>query len=826
MTQSPSMATRLLDMLKSTAGTSDRLVTVLHIPGRQEQLTDWPKWADPHVVEHYANKGIKRPWKHQVEGANSAHDGWHTVISTGTGSGKSLAAWLPILSAIESDQGSRLSEFRKRPTALYLAPTKALAADQMHGLQQLINAGPNPLSARLGTADGDTPREAKDWARGYADIILTNPDYLHHVMLPGHERWTRLLSGLRYIVIDEMHYWRGVTGAHIALVMRRLLRLARHLGADPTVIMLSATISEPEKSAARLIGADDAEIVSITEDYSPAGSHDLVLWQPAFLAPDDVPIEEFLAALEAEGDETRVLLSGMQRRSATSEAATLISEMVQRGARLLAFVRSRAASESVAAHARDLLSMRAPQLMSSVASYRGGYLPEERRALETQLRTGNIKALATTNALELGVDVSGLDATITAGWPGTRASLWQQVGRAGRAGAQGVSVLIASDNPLDTFLVHNPQQILAEVEATTFDPANPYVMTPHLCAAAAEQALTADDLELFGLESTEIFDALAEQGYLRKRPSGWYWNVALPMRAQDLTDLRGSSGEVQVVEESTGTVIGTVASDQANAQVHPGAIYVHQGRTYQVTELTPVPQIAGGVVRSIGSGGARVALVRPVVTDMRTRPTVQSSVQIINEAETWTSPDGLVKWSFGEVEVESQVTDFDTLRLPGMEFISNTILDLPRETLPTMGVWWQVEEGTANRLGVPARDLSGALHAAEHASIAILPLLATCDRWDLGGLSTADHEQTLQPTVFVHDAYPGGAGFAEHAWNHASEWIQTTLKVIEDCPCEDGCPSCIQSPKCGNRNEPLSKSGAITVLKLLVTHCPPTTANP
>lgn len=818
-----SMASRLLDMLKGISGTSDRLVTVVHVPGRKEELADWPDWAHPNVIEHYGATGIARPWLHQVQAADAVADGWHTVISTGTGSGKSLAAWLPILSAIEDDTGTRLSEYRRRPTALYLAPTKALAADQMHALQKLINAGPKPLSARLGTADGDTAREAKDWARGYADVILTNPDYLHHVLLPGHQRWTRVLSGLKYIVIDEMHYWRGVTGAHIALVLRRLLRLARSLGADPTVIMLSATISEPEKSAARLIGVEDVDIVSITEDASPAGSKDLVLWQPAFLAPAEVPIEEFLAAIEAEGEETRVLLAQMQRRSATSEAAILLAEMVQRGARLLTFVRSRAASESVAAHARDLLSMRAPQLMSSVASYRGGYLPEERRALETSLRTGSLHALATTNALELGVDVSGLDATITAGWPGTRASLWQQVGRAGRAGAQGVSVLIASDNPLDTYLIHNPDQILGEVEATTFDPANPYVMTPHLCAAASEKALTAEDAALFGLDSTQLFDALAQEGYLRKRSSGWYWNVALPMRAQDLTDLRGSSGEVQVVEESTGTVIGTVASDQANAQVHPGAIYVHQGRTYQVTELTQDPRIAGGVVTRIGSGGARVALVRPVVTDLRTRPTVQTSVQILNEADSWTSDDGVIRWSFGEVEVESQVTDFDTLRLPGMQFISNTKLDMAIEKLPTMSVWWQIEEATANRLGVPASDLPGALHAVEHASIAILPLLATCDRWDLGGLSTADHEQTMKPTVFVHDAYPGGAGFAEHAWNHAQEWVQATMKVIEDCPCEDGCPSCIQSPKCGNRNEPLSKSGALKILKLLATHCPPTT---
>lgn len=819
--QSEAMADRLITALTSMAGTSDRLVSTLHIEGRQERLTDWPSWAHPLVVEHYRALGIDRPWVHQVEAAEAAHSGKHTVIATGTGSGKSLAAWLPILSDIASGAGSRLSEIRRRPTALYLAPTKALAADQLAHLQGVLTAGARHLGVSIGVADGDTSSEAKDWARGNADIILTNPDYLHHVLLPGSVRWTRLLSGLHYIVIDEMHYWRGVTGAHIALVLRRLLRLARHYGADPTVILLSATVSEPGLTASRLIGVDETDVVSITKDASPAGATELVLWQPPRMIPRDVTVENYVGV----EDEPQVLLAEIPRRAATSEAAILMAELVQRGARMLTFVRSRAASESVAAKARDLLSRYAPQLMSKVQSYRGGYLPEERRALETSLRTGAVSALATTNALELGIDVSGLDATITAGWPGTRASLWQQVGRAGRSGERSVSVFIASDNPLDSYIIHNPSEILEPVEATTFDPANPYVLLPHLCAAASELRLTEEDVALFGLESSAEFDSLAEQGCLRRRPAGWFWNTALPMRAQDMTQLRGSSMEVQVVEQETGSVIGTVASDQANAQVHPGAIYVHQGRTFQVNELTHEPRVEGTMLRGTGAGattagtaGSRVALVRPVVTDLRTRPTVQTSVEILDTLETW--HDDVVSWSFGQVEVASQVTDFDTLRLPGMQFVKNTKLDMDVQNLPTMSVWWQIDGDEAMRLGVSAKDLPGALHAAEHASIGILPLLATCDRWDLGGLSTELHSQTLEPTVFVHDTYPGGAGFAEHAWNHAEEWVLATLRVIETCSCEEGCPSCIQSPKCGNRNEPLSKAGAITLLRFLAGHCP------
>ncbi|MDO5719629.1 MAG: DEAD/DEAH box helicase [Actinomycetaceae bacterium] len=815
-----SLAPALIQLLTSRARGTDQLVHSIHIPRREPTRADWPSWAHPQVITHYQATGVSTPWKHQVHGANSIHERWHTVLATGTGSGKSLSAWLPVLSAIEGDRSTRLSDMRRRPTTLYLAPTKALAADQFHSLHALLHASDQPLRARVGIADGDTSREAKDWARAQADIILTNPDYLHHVLLPGYQRWTRLLSGLRYIIIDEMHYWRGITGAHIALVLRRLLRIARYLGAHPTVIFLSATISQPADSAARLIGVDPAEVVAIVDDTSPAGERELILWQPGYMIADDVPIHDFLRAVEGAGDDDRVLTADMQRRSATSEAASLTAAMVEKGAKVLTFVRSRAAAESVAAQARDTLARCAPTMTSTVSAYRGGYLPEERRALETALRTGATRALATTNALELGVDVSGLDATITAGWPGTRASLWQQTGRAGRAGASGVSVLIASDNPLDSYLIHHHDMILNEVETTVFDPTNPQILAPHLCAAAAELALRSEDLDLFGLSNTAMLQALAEQGYLRKRPSGWYWNAALPMRAQDLTDLRGSRGDVQVVDDATGTVIGTVSADQAHSQVHPGAIYVHQGRTYQVVELTTHPKIAGSAVASVGSGGARVALVRPVITQLRTRPTVVTNVRIVHQIDSWTSPDHTVTWSYGEVEVESQVTDFDTLRLPGLEFVSNTKLDLPTSTLPTVAVWWQVDELAATRLGIPARELTGALHAAEHASIGILPLLATCDRWDLGGLSTADHEQTHRPTVFIHDSYPGGAGFSEFAFRRAFDWVRTTLEVIESCSCENGCPSCIQSPKCGNRNEPLSKDGAVKLLRLLVTHCP------
>lgn len=807
------IAASLLAGLRSFAAGSDRLVETIEFEPRTEQRSPWPNWVAPKVVEHYRALGVDQPWVHQVEASEAIHRGQHTVLATGTGSGKSLAAWVPILSDLQTSADTTLSDYRSRPTAIYVAPTKALTADQFHGLSRVISVEQPALKVRVATADGDTAREAKDWARSQADIVLTNPDFLHHVLLPANQKWTRLLRGLRYVIIDEAHYWRGVAGSHIALVIRRLLRLSRHLGADPTVVCLSATIANPQVSAAQLIGVIPEVVATFTRDTSAAGRRTLLLWQPPLL-PESTGSLSFIE------DEAESLPVQMERRSATSEAAFLTALLVERGGRMLTFVRSRAGAESVAAYTRDQMALRCPDLgvgSSLVQAYRGGYLPAERRQLEHDLRTGKVRALATTNALELGIDITGLDATVTAGWPGTRASLWQQVGRAGRAGSEGVSVLIASDNPLDNYLVHHPELIRNGLESVVFDPGNPYVLAPHVCAAASELPFTEADLELFQTD-VSLLHALANMGYLWPRQNGWYWNPSLPMRPSDLTSLRGDSGQVQIVQSDTGEVVGTVNAAEANAQVFPGAIYVHQSRTYQVRELTgqPRPVDTGGQLGVVSAAGARVALVDRVSTRFRTRPTVQTRIFIVEELGAWESPCGHLRWCLGQVEVETQVTDYDTLRLPGMVFVKNTPLQMPRDRLRTVATWWQCDRQALLAAGVGEADLAGALHGAEHAAIAMLPLLATCDRWDLGGLSTIDHEQTHAPTVFVYDAYGGGAGFSEFGWQHPQQWLSCAWQAITTCDCEDGCPGCVQSPKCGTGNEPLSKIAAAAALKFLL----------
>lgn len=854
MTTRPhSPARDLTELLESVGARDGRLIHLQRTPARPGRHGDWPVWADPDLVAAYNRLGVERPWTHQVAAAHAVHSGRHTVLATGTGSGKSLAAWLPALSAVLAAQrtstDTRISAYGRRPTTLYLSPTKALAADQAAALDRLITElesvqreagvpGGSLRTVHAATCDGDTPLPERDWARAHADVVLTNPDFLHFSLLPGHERWTRFLRSLRYVVVDECHAYRGILGAHVALVLRRLLRLVRRLrpdGPKPVVLCASATAAEPALTAARLIGADPDAITAVTDDAAPTGEHTLALWQPALLDPW-AAWENSVAALAEATDfpaaDPRLNRPGSEtasqapastgpdttdptedpsaRRSAVVEAAELLVDLLSVGARALVFVRSRRSAEIVAERARHTLGLSQPELANTVAAYRGGYLPEERRALEQDLRHGRLRALATTNALELGIDVTGLDAVIIAGWPGTRVSLWQQAGRAGRAGGRGVAVLIASDNPLDAYLVHHPDDVFAAPEATVFDPTNPYVLAPHLCAAASESPLRADDLPLFGLPDDSLLAELASRGALRRRPTGWFWNTNLPGRAQDLTSLRGDGpADVPVVEADTGAVVGTVSGASADSTVHPEAVYVHQGKVFVVDELTEEAAVVS----------------RKAAVDYRTRAREQSSVRIVAERERQQWADGVV-WAFGSVEVTSQVIGYNKLALPGMEVISQHPLSMPEHVLPTASAWWTVPVEVTARAGLEAAQLPGALHADEHAMIGMLPLLATCDRWDIGGLSTALHPQTLAPTVFVHDAQAGGAGFAERGFQAGRKWLEATLAVVSECVCTSGCPSCVQSPKCGNNNEPLDKAGAIALLQLLLDAIPDDVTSP
>jgi DEAD/DEAH box helicase domain-containing protein len=795
-------------------GARDGCVTHVHrIAGRPGRPALWPDWVPPELRESFALGGISAPWEHQAEAAEHARAGRNVIVSTPAASGKSLGYLMPALTAV-LDGG----------TALYLTPTKALAADQLRAIRALRLPG-----VRACVLDGDTPAAGRSWARANANYLLTTPDTLHLALLPGHARWARFLSRLSYVIVDECHGYRGVFGSHVAQVLRRLRRIAtyyadgraararsarrgqppeegraafrgppayarpprtrpwRAAGGEgtPVFILASATVAEPARCAALLTGLS---AVTVDADSSPRGPVTFALWEPP------------LTGRHGEG--------GVRlRRPATTEAARLLSDLVTENLTTVAFVRSRRAAETVAMSARRTLAEAGDgDLAGRVAAYRSGYLPEDRRQLEDELRSGRLAGMAATTALELGVNISGLDAVLIAGWPGTRASLWQQAGRAGRSGRDALAVLIARADPLDTYLVHHPQAIFGHpVEATVLDPGNRYVLAPHLCSAAAELPLSAADLGLFGPGATEVADELCARGLLRRRGGSWY----LSGRGRELTrtGLRGSGrAPVQIVEATTGRLVGTVDEPSAHVHAHTGAVYQHQTQTYLVRRLDLADE---------------AALVDAADPGYSTSAREQTEIEVVGELSqaAW----GEATLHFGDVRVTRQVTSFVKRRMDTGLVIGEEPLDLPPRTLPTRAVWWTISPAQRAALAAEGVDLGGAAHAAEHASIALLPLVSSCDRWDIGGVSFEDNPSTGRLTVFVYDGHPGGAGFAERGFQAARHWLEATAQAIESCACQAGCPACIQSPKCGNGNEPLSKTGALKLLATLLNH-PPTEA--
>ncbi|WP_025272812.1 DEAD/DEAH box helicase [Haloglycomyces albus] len=728
-------------------------LTHLHqLPSRLPQAVTWPDWATPELRDAFSRSGIDQPWAHQVDAATSAYDGHDTIVSTGTASGKSLAYLLPTLEAISSSEHAK---------TLYLSPTKALAVDQARAVTDIEFSGVVPA-----VVDGDTPYDERRWAAAYANMVFTNPDLLHHSLLPRHRRWRAFLSGLRYLVIDETHLYRGIFGSHMSWVVRRLLRLARHYHADPTVIAASATCANPADLLETLTGRPAH---AVTGDSSGR--------------PDTTVALTTCSSIEMGGETISV--------STLSETARLLADLTSRNYRTLAFVPSRRGAEIVASETKDRLG--ADPVGDRIAAYRAGYLRQHRRELEDRLRDGSLMGLATTNALELGIDITGLDAVILCGYPGRLASFWQQVGRAGRTSKDALAVFIAKDDPLDTYLIHHPERLLEHpVEAGVCDPANPYVLAGHLCLAAGEKPLLESELE--GLPGAmDVVSELCSQKLLRRRAGGRYYWVG---DERPEVNLRGSGpGEVDIAEIDSGELIGTVDLSASHRLVHTGAVYVHQGQTFLVDEL----DLDG-----------RAALVH------RANPPWTTSTQDISHLEIIDTESveqfGDISMYYGSVEVTNAVVSYQRRRSPSGEVIDTRPLDLPAQTLQTKAVWWTFQESVVSDIA----DLAGALHAAEHAAIGLLPLIATCDRWDIGGLSTDLHPDTETPTIFIYDGHPGGAGIAAAGYRDMATWLSATREAIADCGCERGCPSCIHSPKCGNGNDPLSKTGSMTVLDRLL----------
>jgi DEAD/DEAH box helicase domain-containing protein len=638
--------------------------------------------------------------------------------------------------------------------ALYLYPTKALAQDQFRTL-----AGYRVPGLRPAIYDGDTPVEQRREIRRSANVILSNPDMLHIGVLPHHERWGDVLANLRYVVVDEAHVYRGVFGSHVANVVRRLRRVARLYGAAPQFLLASATISNPGELASALLGVP---VAVVGEDAAPRADRTVVLWNPPLL----------------DGE------LGL-RGSALAEAAKLQAGFVEQGLRTLTFAKSRKAAELVHRFTAERLGDD-----DRLSPYRAGYTAAQRRQIERRLAEGELLGVSATNALELGIDVGLLDAVISVGFPGTVASLRQQWGRAGRRG-HGVAVLVATEDALDQYFMREPAKLLGRrVEAAILDHENPRVLAGHVRAAAYEAPVDADDAEILGARALE--SAAADPGLGGTR-GGYGWagmghpSARIGLRSAD-------PDTFTIVDGASGAVLGTAERSRAYSTVHPGAVYLHLGESYLVRELDEA---------------ALRAVVEPIAADWYTQVKKETQTTIVaprREERRLGLP--LV---FGEIEVTEQVVGYERRTIRSQERIEAVPLELPVTTFATEGIWFVPEPEQLAGLEEMPR-LLGTLHAAEHALIAMLPLWAMCDRWDIGGLSTNIHPQTARPTVFVYDGHAGGVGIAERGFEQFEGWVADTAAMLAGCPCGDGCPSCVQSPKCGNLNEMLDKAGALALL--------------
>jgi len=741
---------------------ADRIAHVEIVPERRAIYEDLEPPLPDRVAAALAGQGIERLYRHQSQAIARARAGTHTVVVAGTASGKSLGYQVPVLEAAVEDRSA---------TALVLFPTKALARDQFRAMHAFGIPEVTPV-----VYDGDTDGETRAWARKHATVVMTNPDMLHVGILPSHAKWAAFFRRLRFVVVDEVHVLRGVFGSHVGNVLRRLRRVARLYGATPTFLGSSATIGNPGDLMEALTGLP---VDVVEQDTSPSGVRHYVLWNP-----------------ELEEDD--------RRRSALAETTDLFVDLVGQGEHTIAFARSRKGVELVYRWARDRLG---PDLADRIAPYRAGYLPEQRREIERRLFSGDLLGVTATSALELGIDVGGLDAAIVATFPGTVSAFRQQTGRAGRSMDESLSVLVAGQDALDQWYMHHPGDLFGRPsEAAVVNPANPHILSGHLgCAAYEIPMLSEDAVATFGPEVEGLAADLVAAGDLRVRNGRLLWaGRGAPAPA---IDIRTAGGPPFTIIDTDGEAMGTVDEHRVFSQAHPGAVYLHQGDSYVIDDLSVEDRLVHARAGEVG---------------YYTQPEEDTNIEVLEVLDAGTI--GRFGHRLGLVEVESRVTGFKRKKISDGSVISYEPLDLPPRRYETQAIWFTVDGDLLGDAGIAAADLPGTLHAAEHTAIAMLPLFAICDRWDIGGLSTPYHPATGMPVWFIYDGHPGGAGIAPLAHTAGDRHLRATLDALRDCPCDTGCPSCVQSPKCGNFNEPLDKAGAIRLLAIGLgadRHAPP-----
>ena len=739
----------LLRKLQTQEWYRGQMVHVLTIPEKPAKFSEPKKLLHPKVQAFLEKKGL-RLFTHQAEAVDRILSGENVFITTPTASGKTLAFNLPVLSVLLSEEEA---------TALYLYPLKALTQDQLVKLKELeAELG---LAFRPGIYDGDTPTPARSRIRAQVRLLLTNP-YALHQYLPWHHKWERFLRNLKFVVIDEAHHYRGVFGSHVALLLRRLRRILERYGTDPQFILASATIANPEEHGEKLIGE---EVSVVKESGAPQGERTFVFWNP-FLDPD---------------------------RSWTDQVSSLLAFLVREGLQTLCFATSRRLVEVLAAFAQPKVPGK------RIMAYRAGYLPEERRAIERGIRTGEISGVVSTNALELGIDIGGLDAVIIGGYPGTVISVWQQAGRAGRGAKPALIFVVGQGDPLDQYFLRHPEELLTRPqEHAIINPENESILLRQLLCAASEFPLNPKDLELLGAQP-KMVQALEKSGLVAKTPVGLvYSGIAPPVEVVSLNNLSDRTIRIEV----EGETLETMDYERALREAYPGAVLLHQGETYLVREL----DLEGNVARCVKEE-----------VDYYTEPLIREDVRILKVLEE-REISGM-RVGLGEVRVVEEVEAFRKRRAGvtlGVEKLS-----LPPLEFQTEGVWMTVPLEIAK--GLSSR-LAGALHGAEHALVAMAPLHAMADRWDFGGVSTPFHPDLASPAILVHEAFPDGVGLARKLFTILEEWVKAAAELVGGCPCEDGCPSCVLSPRCGNENNPMDKEGAAQLLlalhQILSSHLP------
>jgi DEAD/DEAH box helicase domain-containing protein len=714
-----------------------------------------------------AARGIPALYSHQATATDLARAGRHVAVATPTASGKTMTYLLPVLEEIIANPDSR---------AIFLYPLKALAQDQQKAIRELAESLPESARPTTAIYDGDTTSHFRRKIRDNPPhILITNPEMLHLSLLPNHENWSTLFAGLSHVVVDEMHTYRGVMGSHMAHVFRRLIRVCRRFGAQPTFVFSSATIGNPGELAEALTGLP---VTTVTASGAPTAARHFL-----FLNPE---------------------------QSAATTAVMLLAAALKRGLRTIVYTQSRKMTELISLWIRE----KAGPYASRVSAYRSGFLPEERRDIEAAMASGNLLGVVSTSALELGIDIGGLDLCILCGYPGSVMSAWQRGGRVGRAGRESAVVLIAGEDALDQYFMRHPGEFFDRpAEAAVINPANPAIAAKHLECAAAELPLEATDPLLGDPDIRRLAEGLEHKGLLLRDQDGSRLFAARKRPHRDV-NLRGAGGQFTI--EAAGSVIGQIDELRAYKETHPGAVYIHRGVSYLVASLD-IPE--------------RRVVVTPGKADYYTRARGQKTTEILEvlgESDVAGVPVFL-----GRLKVTETVTGYERRRTRGGQLLSIVPLDLPPMLFETEGLWWVIPTDVQAELDKRLFHFMGAIHAMEHAMIGILPLLVLTDRNDLGGISTPLHPQVGRACVFVYDGAPGGVGLSRLAFAKAGEALSRTLAAVAGCACETGCPSCVHSPKCGSGNRPIDKVAARYLLELLMSGklpekapCRPDCSNP